>query len=160
MLTNSRRSLCLLNDQAIHCSSVLLNHKIGKKDLIIDPTYTHQGNGTFFATIPLFLLFLRMAKPIIRLKETDLDIAFDDGNHRFPIQALLQGNPKLIEKQKPDFIFYLAGVDILASDKLGKLGCTIVVKEMNWFLNFAQNTKSRTSFYGGGSDIKTIEAHA
>jgi acetoin utilization deacetylase AcuC-like enzyme len=26
---------------------------------------------------------------------------------------------------KPDFIFYLAGVDILASDKLGKLGCTL-----------------------------------
>jgi acetoin utilization deacetylase AcuC-like enzyme len=26
---------------------------------------------------------------------------------------------------KPDFIFYLAGVDILASDKLSKLNCSL-----------------------------------
>ena len=33
--------------------------------------------------------------------------------------------PKLVTKVTPDFIFYLSGVDILASDKLGKLGCTL-----------------------------------
>jgi hypothetical protein len=36
-----------------------------------------------------------------------------------------------------------------------------VKKEMNWYLSSAQNTKSATSFYGGGysPEIKTIEAH-
>jgi acetoin utilization deacetylase AcuC-like enzyme len=29
--------------------------------------------------------------------------------------------PKLITSEKPDFIFYLAGVDVLATDKLGRL---------------------------------------
>jgi len=33
--------------------------------------------------------------------------------------------PELIEAQKPDFIYYLCGVDVLASDKLGKLGMTL-----------------------------------
>lgn len=33
--------------------------------------------------------------------------------------------PELIEKVKPNFIFYLSGVDILATDKLGKLSCTL-----------------------------------
>lgn len=30
--------------------------------------------------------------------------------------------PKLIDEQEPDFIFYLCGVDVLKTDKLGKLG--------------------------------------
>jgi acetoin utilization deacetylase AcuC-like enzyme len=30
----------------------------------------------------------------------------------------------LIESQKPDFIFYQSGVDVLATDKLGKLSLT------------------------------------
>ncbi len=32
--------------------------------------------------------------------------------------------PKLIEELKPDFIFYQSGVDVLATDKLGKLALT------------------------------------
>jgi hypothetical protein len=66
-------------------------------------------------------------------------------------------------KPKTRFYILLGSVDILASDKLGKLGCTLTaVKEMNWYLSSAQNTKFGTSFYGGGySEIKTIiEAHA
>jgi hypothetical protein len=40
----------------------------------------------------------------------------------------------LIETQNQILYFTLGG-DILASDKLGKLGCTLtaVKKEMNWF---------------------------
>jgi acetoin utilization deacetylase AcuC-like enzyme len=30
----------------------------------------------------------------------------------------------LFTKHQPDFVFYLAGVDVLASDKLGKLALT------------------------------------
>ena len=29
--------------------------------------------------------------------------------------------PKLIDKTQPDFVFYLSGVDVLATDKLGHL---------------------------------------
>jgi acetoin utilization deacetylase AcuC-like enzyme len=33
--------------------------------------------------------------------------------------------PNLIAEQQPDFIFYLCGVDILETDKLGRLFCSI-----------------------------------
>jgi acetoin utilization deacetylase AcuC-like enzyme len=33
--------------------------------------------------------------------------------------------PKLVDHFEPDFIFYLAGVDVLKNDKLGRLGMTI-----------------------------------
>ena len=33
--------------------------------------------------------------------------------------------PSLLKEVQPDFAFYLSGVDILASDKLGKLSCTM-----------------------------------
>ena len=33
--------------------------------------------------------------------------------------------PKLINQEKPDFIYYLCGVDVIETDKLGKLGLTI-----------------------------------
>ena len=33
--------------------------------------------------------------------------------------------PGFISRKKPNFIFYLAGVDVLASDKLGKMALTI-----------------------------------
>jgi acetoin utilization deacetylase AcuC-like enzyme len=59
---------------------------------------------------------------------------FDDGTADDEFLRHCSSYPQLIETQKPDFIFYLAGVDILASDKLGKLGCIVAVKkEMNWF---------------------------
>ena len=73
--------------------------------------------------------------------------------------------PKLIEQQKPDFIFYLAGVDILASDKLGKLGCTIEgckKRDGIVFENCERNQIPVQVSMGGGysPEIKTIiEAH-
>jgi acetoin utilization deacetylase AcuC-like enzyme len=74
--------------------------------------------------------------------------------------------PKLIEQQKPDFIFYLAGVDILASDKLGKLACTMegCKKRDQFVLEICKKHEIpvQVSMGGGYSpEIKTIiEAHA
>ena len=101
-------------------------------------------------------------------KETsDLDIAFDDGttDDTF-LKTIGTIIPKLIEKQKPDFIFYLAGVDILASDKLGKLSCSLDGCKKRDELVFELCSKHQipvqVSMGGGYSpDIKTIiEAHA
>ena len=60
-----------------------------------------------------------------RKERSDLDIPLPDGiNGRNYLNLLQETLPKLIAQQKPDFIFYLAGVDVLASDKLGKLALT------------------------------------
>ena len=74
--------------------------------------------------------------------------------------------PKLIEQVKPDFIFYLSGVDILETDKLGKLGCTVEGFKKRDEIVFSNCQKFeipvQVSMGGGYSPkIKTIiEAHA
>ena len=121
-------AFCMLNDQAI-ASQYLLDKKLAKKILIIDLD-VHQGNGTaeiFQNNIKVFTFSTHGKSNYPFKKElSDLDIAFDDNTTDDVFLSTIQKViPKLIEQQKPDFIFYLAGVDILATDKLGKLGCTL-----------------------------------
>lgn len=126
--SNRGEAFCLLNDQAI-AAQYLLDKKLAKKILIIDLD-VHQGNGTaeIFQKNDKVFTFSTHGKSNYPFKKetSDLDIAFEDNtsDNEFlkTISAIIQ---KLIEEQKPDFIFYLSGVDILASDKLGKLGCSI-----------------------------------
>jgi acetoin utilization deacetylase AcuC-like enzyme len=162
-------AFCLLNDQAI-AAQFLLNHNLAKKILIIDLD-VHQGNGTaeIFRNNPNVFTFSTHGKTNYPFKKetSDLDIAFDDGttDSQF-LSTVATVIPKLIESQKPDFIFYLAGVDILASDKLGKLGCTIEGCKKRDELVFELCSKYQipvqVSMGGGYSpEIKTIiEAHA
>ena len=162
-------AFCLLNDQAI-AAQFLLNQKLAKKILIIDLD-VHQGNGTaeIFQNNSSVFTFSTHGKTNYPFKKetSDLDIAFDDGttDDAF-LSTIATVIPQLIETQKPDFIFYLAGVDILASDKLGKLGCTLDGCKKRDELVFALCSKHQipvqVSMGGGYSpDIKTIiEAHA
>jgi acetoin utilization deacetylase AcuC-like enzyme len=162
-------AFCLLNDQAI-ASQFLLKNKLSKRILIIDLD-VHQGNGTaeIFKNNPNVFTFSTHGKTNypFRKETSDLDIAFNDGtkDDEF-LQTIANVIPKLIETQKPDFIFYLAGVDILASDKLGKLDCTIEGCKKRDELVFELCQKHQipvqVSMGGGYSpDIKTIiEAHA
>jgi acetoin utilization deacetylase AcuC-like enzyme len=162
-------AFCLLNDQAI-ASQFLLDNKLAKKILIIDLD-VHQGNGTaeIFQGNPNVFTFSTHGKTNYPFKKeiSDLDIAFnnDTTDDEF-LQTIASVVPKLIETQKPDFIFYLAGVDILASDKLGKLGCSVEGCKKRDELVFELCSKHQipvqVSMGGGYSpEIKTIiEAHA
>ncbi|UGS21216.1 histone deacetylase family protein [Flavobacterium cyclinae] len=166
--SNRGEAFCLLNDQAI-AAQYLLDTRLAKKVLIIDLD-VHQGNGTaeIFQKNDKVFTFSTHGKSNYPFKKetSDLDIAFEDNtsDEEF-LQTISTIIPKLIEQQKPDFIFYLAGVDILASDKLGKLGCTIegckrrdeiVFKNCNQY-----EIPVQVSMGGGYSpEIKTIiEAH-
>ena len=162
-------AFCLLNDQAI-AAQFLLNQKLAKKIVIIDLD-VHQGNGTaeIFQNNANVFTFSTHGKTNYPFKKetSDLDIAFDDGttDDAF-LKTIGDIIPKLIETQKPDFIFYLAGVDILASDKLGKLSCSLDGCKKRDELVFELCSKHQipvqVSMGGGYSpDIKTIiEAHA
>jgi acetoin utilization deacetylase AcuC-like enzyme len=162
-------AFCLLNDQAI-ASQFLLDRKLAKKILIIDLD-VHQGNGTaeIFQGNPNVFTFSTHGKTNYPFKKeiSDLDIAFnnDTTDDEF-LQTIASVIPKLIETQKPDFIFYLAGVDILASDKLGKLACSVEGCKKRDELVFDLCSKHQipvqVSMGGGYSpEIKTIiEAHA
>jgi acetoin utilization deacetylase AcuC-like enzyme len=126
--TNRGEGFCLLNDQAI-AANYLINNKIASSVLIIDLD-VHQGNGTaqIFEQDPrVFTFSMHGANNFpYRKEQSDLDIALPDGMNGTEYLAILKETlPELIARQQPGFVFYLSGVDVLASDKLGKLSLTI-----------------------------------
>lgn len=119
---------CMLNDQAI-AAQYLLDNDLAKKILIIDLD-VHQGNGTakIFENEPRVFTFSMHAEknfPFTKEK-SDWDIGFPDGTRdEVYLKTLQEVLPELLYKVQPDFVFYLSGVDILESDNLGRLSCTI-----------------------------------
>jgi len=167
--SNRGEAFCLLNDQAI-AAQYLLDQKFAKKVLIVDLD-VHQGNGTaeIFQHNEKVFTFSMHGKSNYPFKKekSDLDIELHDNTDDSKFLALLHNTlPYLIETQKPDFVFYLSGVDILATDKLGKLGCSLKgCKERDTFVLTTCHRHGipvQVSMGGGYSlDIKTIiEAHA
>ncbi len=167
--TNHGEAFCILNDQAI--AGRYLQNKKGLKKILIVDLDVHQGNGTaeiFENDASVFTFSMHGKNNYPFRKETsDLDIELaDQTEDKEYLEILKQTLPELIEKQKPEFIFFLSGVDILSTDKLGKLGCSIAgCKERDRFvLQTCHDLKIpvQVSMGGGYSpDIKTIlEAHA
>ena len=167
--SNRGEAFCLLNDQAV-AAQYLLNHNLAKKILMVDLD-VHQGNGTaeiFQKNSNVFTFSMHGQSNYPFKKEvSDLDIALADGTTDSDYLSILERTlPMLIETQKPDFIFYLSGVDILATDKLGKLGCTLAGCKQRDALVFSLSKRYeipvQCSMGGGYSpEIKTIiEAHA
>jgi len=122
--SNWGEGFCLLNDQAI-AANYLLNRGLCSRILIIDLD-VHQGNGT--AQIlenenRVFTFSMHGEKNFPFRKEvSDLDIGLDAGTGDDVYLSLLEHTlPGLYEKHQPDFVFYLSGVDVLSSDKLGQL---------------------------------------
>lgn len=182
-------AFCLLNDQAVAARWLLnefgagvakipnhpesfrdQNDRVINKILIVDLD-VHQGNGTakiFENDDRVFTFSMHGAKNYPFKKEiSDLDIGLDDGTQDAEYLEILKNTlPKLIKKVKPDFIFYLSGVDILATDKLGRLSCSIegCAARDHFVLQTCkdQNIPVQISMGGGYSpDINLIiEAHA
>ena len=122
--TNWGEGFCMLNDQAI-AANYLLKKGYAQKILIIDLD-VHQGNGTaqIFAHQPnVFTCSIHGEKNFpFRKEQSDLDIGLDDGVGDEEYLITISYHLNLIFEQfRPDFVFYLSGVDILETDKLGKL---------------------------------------
>jgi acetoin utilization deacetylase AcuC-like enzyme len=122
--TNWGEGFCLLNDQAIS-ANYLLNNGLATSILIIDLD-VHQGNGTaqiFEHNRSVFTFSMHGANNFpFRKERSDYDVPLPDGTGDEEYLDLLKTIlPQLISQQQPDFIFFLSGVDVLASDKLGKM---------------------------------------
>ncbi|WDF53535.1 histone deacetylase family protein [Mucilaginibacter sp. KACC 22063] len=125
---NWGEGFCLLNDQAM-AANYLLHHKMAQSILIVDLD-VHQGNGTaqiFEHNPAIFTFSMHGDKNFpFRKEKSSLDIPLPDGTNGDSFLGILYDTlPSLIEKTEPDFIFYLSGVDVLETDKLGKLNLTI-----------------------------------
>lgn len=117
-------AFCLLNDQAV-AAQYLLHHRLAKRILIVDLD-VHQGNGTaeIFSNNPQVFTFSMHGEKNYPFRKTqsDWDIALPDNTgDNFYLNTLKNALHKLLTLHKPDFIFYLSGVDVLAGDKLGRL---------------------------------------
>lgn len=165
---NKAEGFCLLNDQAI-ASRYLLDNTNVSQILIIDLD-VHHGNGTaqIFKNINnVYTFSMHGANNYPYHKPpSDLDIPLPDNtSNRKYLSLLKKYLPNIVTEINPDFIFYLAGVDVLAEDKLGRLGLTLNGCKERDELVFAlakDNDIPIMTTMGGGyaSDIKIIlEAH-
>ncbi len=119
---------CLLNDMAV-AANYLLKKNLAEQILIIDLD-VHQGNGTakLFQHEPrVFTFSMHGAHNYpFHKEESDLDVPLKDGTDEQTYLSILNETlPALIQKVQPDFAFFLSGVDILNTDKYGKLKVTI-----------------------------------
>jgi acetoin utilization deacetylase AcuC-like enzyme len=126
--SNWAEGFCLLNDQAI-AANYLLDRGLAQRILIIDLD-VHQGNGTaeiFKNEERVFTFSMHAEKNFpFRKEQSDLDIGLQDGiSDREYLDILNENLEKIIIKHQPDFVFYLAGVDVLSTDKLGKLNLSL-----------------------------------
>lgn len=119
---------CLLNDQVI-AAQWLINQNLVNKILIIDLD-VHQGNGSAALcakkdNIFTFSMHGKNNYPL-RKELSDVDIELEDGTkdaaYLYQLKERLENITKHFE---PEFIFYQAGVDVLESDKLGRLNLSI-----------------------------------
>ncbi|QPH39959.1 histone deacetylase family protein [Pedobacter endophyticus] len=122
--SNWGEGFCLLNDQAI-AANYLLNKGLTQKILIVDLD-VHQGNGTaeiFQNNDRVFTFSMHGDRNFpFRKEQSDIDVPLADGFEDDAYLSLLHTHFKqALERSTPDFVFYLSGVDVLATDKLGKL---------------------------------------
>jgi acetoin utilization deacetylase AcuC-like enzyme len=119
---------CLLNDIAI-AAKYLLDEELRQKILVVDLD-VHQGNGTaaIFQNEPRVFTFSMHGEKNYPLhkERSDLDIGLPDGtSDAVYLKTLEYHLNNILDTFQPDMIFFQSGVDVLANDKLGRLGLSM-----------------------------------
>lgn len=160
---------CLLNDQVIAAKWLLESENKGRI-LIIDLD-VHQGNGTAkmcqeIDGVFTFSMHGKNNYPLCK-ELSDVDVELDDGTTDDVYLYELEKNLNdILERYTPDFVFYQCGVDILSSDKLGRLDVSIngcKERDRKVFQSVKQLNVPIVCTMGGGysAELTTItEAHA
>jgi acetoin utilization deacetylase AcuC-like enzyme len=134
--TDHGEVFCQLNDVAI-AANYLIHKDLYKRILIIDLD-VHQGSGTaeIFNKSPnkwrdkeggvfTFSMHNKFNYPLTK-EESDLDIELQDGmEDKLYLDFLTDNLHNLFDNLQPDFVFFNAGIDVIANDKLGRLALTI-----------------------------------
>lgn len=119
---------CVFNDVAV--AARVLQHERRTPRLGIVDCDVHQGNGTaaIFRDDPsVFTFSMHGANNYpFRKDVSDLDVELADGTGDDEYLALLAHHlPVLLERHRPALVFYLAGADPYAADRLGRLHLSI-----------------------------------
>ena len=118
---------CVFNDVAVAIRT-LRSRGLIQRVAIVDCD-VHQGNGTatIFAGDPQTFTFSMHGAnnyPLVKA-QSSLDIELPDGTQDDDYLALLDESLERVFQHEPEIIFYLAGADPFAGDKLGKLSMSI-----------------------------------
>lgn len=159
---------CVFNDIAV-AAVALLEGGHARRVLVVDLD-VHQGDGTaaIFAGDPrVFTLSVHGARNFPARKAcSDLDVALpDETGDAVYLDALDGALQEAVERSRPDFIFYQAGVDALGVDRLGRLALTLdgmgLRDERVFELASRLGVPLVTTLGGGYADPiePTIEAH-
>lgn len=125
--TDHGEGFCLLNDFGIAANCLLASGEVSNV-LIVDLD-VHQGNGTAEimqneSRVFTFSMHCEANYPMHK-EQSDLDIALPMGTKDEAFLQILSATlPDLLDQLKPDIVMYLSGVDIVSTDKLGKMACT------------------------------------
>ncbi len=159
---------CVFNDVAV-AANYLKNKGHAKKILIIDLD-VHQGNGNseIFKNDKNVLTFSMHCASNYPAKKSksDIDIELKDYMEDEEYLNILNKNLKELNKDRYDFIFYIAGVDIHFEDRLGKLKITdegINKRDQIVIENFYSKKVPLCGVLGGGynkSFEKLVELHS
>jgi len=166
---NRGEGFCCFNDQAV-AASYLLDRGLASRILIVDLD-VHQGNGTasIFEHEPRVFTFSMHGEKNypLRKERSSLDIGLPEGITDEPyLKILRDALPRIADEFQPDFVFYQSGVDILETDKLGRLSVTRAgcrTRDEIVFSFCRRNRLPVVASMGGGyspriADI--VEAHA
>jgi len=120
----SGAGFCVFNDVAVAARRLLAEGAIGKA-LVVDLD-VHQGDGTarIFEGDPSVFTFSMHAEKNFPARKavSDLDIDLADGTaDGVYLEKLAEILPALLAREAPDLVFFNAGVDPHADDKLGRL---------------------------------------
>lgn len=126
--TDRGEGFCLLNDMAM-AANFLFKEKKVNRILFVDLD-VHQGNGSaqIFEDEPRVFTFSMHGKRNypFRKEKSDLDIELEnDTEDQQYLDLLVMHLDQCIAAHQPDLIFFQSGVDVLATDKMGKLGLSL-----------------------------------
>ena len=115
---------CLFNDIAV-AVALLRQDGFARRPFVLDLD-VHQGNGTAacfagYRDAFTFSMHARHNYPL-RKERSTLDVELEDGATDDDVLGLLEAHvPGALDAHTPDIVFYQAGVDTLAIDRIGRL---------------------------------------
>ncbi len=166
--TYKGEGFCLLNDMALSALMLLKYNKLSR--ILILDLDVHQGNGTAEIlqnnkNIYTFSMHGKDNYPIEKeVSDWDIELAHTTTDEEY-LEILYKSVNQINKEFSPQFILYQAGVDILESDKFGRInisfnGCKQRDEIVYEFAS--KNSIPVTATMGGGysEDINIIiEAH-
>lgn len=157
---------CTFNDVAVAARLLIADGEIANA-LVLDLD-VHQGDGTaeIFAGEPrVFTASVHAERNYPQVKAvSDYDLALPDGMEDFAYcKTLALVLEELRDRVEPDIVFYNAGVDVHADDRLGRLKLTdrgIEQRERMVFSHFRARGIPVCGVIGGGysKDVPTLAA--